>query len=465
MSFLTKDFLLSTASARTLYHDYAAGQPIVDYHCHLSPKEIWEDRSFENLSSIWLEGDHYKWRLMRANGTEERYITGDASDKEKFFAFASALERAIGNPMQHWCALELQNYFGCQQPLTTATAPAIWEHCQAFFDKGKITARRLLAQSNVCFVGTTDDPADSLEWHRKLRTDGVAGVTVAPTFRPDKALGMEKAGWQDYLVQLGRAADVNIRTLSDLKQALLHRMDAFEELGCRAADHGMEALVWRSQSVEKTNAVFAAALVGNTASAEQVEAFKTELLHFCAAEYTRRGWVMQLHYNCLRNPNSVMLDTLGPDTGFDCINTANGTAALAALLDALYSTDALPKTILYSLNHGDNAPIEALIGAFQKPGVRGYLQHGSAWWFNDTKTGMQEQLTSLSNLGILGNFVGMLTDSRSLLSYARHEYFRRILCQLVGGWMENGELAADMTLVGGLIQDICSNNAKTYFGL
>ena len=463
--FMNADFLLQTETARALYRRVAAEAPIIDYHCHVSPKEIYEDKHFEDLFDIWLSGDHYKWRIMRSNGVDERYITGDAPRREKFQKFAEALPKAIGNPMYHWCHLELKNYFGYEGILNGDTAEEVWQLAAEVLARPDMGARGIIEKSNVRFVGTTDDPLDSLEWHQKLMADDTFAATVAPTFRPDKALNMDKPGFGDYIRAVGELTGIAIRTVADVKTALSLRMDHFTACGCKASDHGLDYMVYSPLPESEVDAILARALAGETVTLAEAEAYKTALLIFCGEEYARRGWVMQLHYNCLRNPNSRMLAALGPDTGFDCIGPAPSRDALAGLLDALYRTDSLPKTIIYSLDAGDNSFIDTLIGAFQGTEAAGKLQHGSAWWFNDNKTGMQEQLTSLANLSLLGNFVGMLTDSRSFLSYTRHEYFRRILCNLIGEWVENGEYPADMDTLSTIVRDICCDNAIRYFGL
>ena len=464
-AFMDKDFLLSTETAWALYHGTAAAAPIIDYHCHVSPQEIFEDKRFANLYEVWLTGDHYKWRIMRSNGVEERFITGDADPREKFQKFAEALPKAIGNPMYHWCHLELKNYFGYEGALNGDTAQQVWDLAGERLQQPDMGARGIILKSNVAFIGTTDDPLDTLEWHQKPMADTTFPVTVAPTFRPDKALNMDKPGWADYIAALGELTGMTIATVADVKAALSQRLDHFGACGCRASDHGLDYMVYNPLPEAEVDAIMARALAGETVTIAEAEAYKTALLVFCGEEYARRGWVMQLHYNCLRNPNSQMLAALGPDTGFDCIGPAPSRAALSGLLDALYRTDSLPRTVLYSLDASDNAFIDTLIGAFQGTEVAGKLQHGSAWWFNDNKTGMQEQMTSLANLSLLGNFIGMLTDSRSFLSYTRHEYFRRILCDLIGGWVENGEYPADMDALTAIVRDICCDNAIRYFGL
>ena len=462
---MDRDFLLTTPTAQRLYHEHAEKMPIIDYHCHVDPKEIFEDRRFENIYQVWLEGDHYKWRVMRSNGVEERYITGDAPEREKFQKFAEALPRAIGNPMYHWCHLELRAYFGYEGVLNGETAQEVWDLSVKKLAEPGMSARGIIRQSNVAMVGTTDDPTSSLEWHRRLAEDESISTVVTPSFRPDKALNIEKPGWRDFLAELGRSANVEVKDLDSLEEALERRMEDFDQAGCRAADHGLDYVPCRPMSRERVEAVMGKALNGQAVAVEEAEAFKTELLLFCARHYHDMEWAMQIHYNCMRNPNSVMFARLGPDSGFDCMNNVNCAGSLYALLDGLYRDDALPRTILYSLNPGENELLDTMIGAFQGPGVPGKLQHGSAWWFNDNKTGMREQLVSLANLSLLGNFIGMLTDSRSFLSYTRHAYFRRILCELVGGWIENGEYPADLDQAGALVEDICYHNAKRYFRL
>lgn len=460
--FLTKDFLLKTETAKRLYHGHAASMPIIDYHCHVSAQEIYENRHFENLTEVWLGGDHYKWRLMRSDGVDERYITGDADPQEKFRAFAAVLPRAIGNPMYHWCHLELKNYFGYEGVLGPDTADEVYALANRKLQQPDMGVRGLIQRSNVAFIGTTDDPIDSLEWHKKLREDATMATVVAPSFRPDRALNIDKPDYLTYLAALETASGRSIRTLDDLKAALTDRLEYFRLLGCRASDHGLNTMIFREGDAER---IFSSRLNGTLPTAEETEIVQTALLLHCAGEYHRLGMVMQLHYNCLRNPNSKEFARLGADKGFDCISPNNGSEKLAKLLDALYAKDILPKTILYSLDANDNAFLDTLMGAFQGGGIRGRIQHGSAWWFNDNRQGMRDQLISLGNLGLLGNFIGMLTDSRSFLSYTRHEYFRRILCDLLGGWVEDGEFPNDPKLLGVLVEDICHNNAKRYFDL
>ncbi len=461
--FSDQDFLLRSPTAKELYR-IAESLPIVDYHCHISPKEIWEDKRFENLTQIWLAHDHYKWRLMRADGIDEHYITGSAPDKEKFLKFAQTLPKAIGNPMYHWCHLELKRYFGYDGILNRNTAEEVWHLTEEKLNKPEFSARGILKQSNVVFLGTTDDPADSLEWHEKLKKDPSFSPTVAPTFRPDKGLNCEKEDFADYIKTLSAAAGEEICDLASLKGALCRRMDRFSALGCRAADHGLDYAFFREGTEEESDEILKKALSGKSVSPEEAERYKTNLILFCGREYHRRGWVMQIHYNCIRNPNTKAFRTQGPDSGFDILRPHNS-EALVRLLDTLNTEKALPKTVLYSLDGNDNGFLDCLTGAFQGPEIPGKLQHGSAWWFNDHKKGMEEQLTSLANLGVLGNFIGMLTDSRSFLSYSRHEYFRRILCNLLGKWVEEGEYPYDENTLTQLVTGICYGNAVTYFNL
>lgn len=461
--FMDEDFLLTTPAARTLYHQYAASQPIIDYHCHVSPREIYEDRHFENISQVWLSGDHYKWRIMRSNGVDESYITGDASDREKFQKFAEALPKAIGNPMYHWCHLELQRYFGYHGVLSGETAQEVWDLCAEKLREPNMGVRGLIERSNVAFIGTTDDPTDSLEWHERLAADETFGTKVCPSFRPDPALNIHKPGFSNYIRKLEQSAGFAIGSIADVRRALTVRIEYFDKHGCRASDHGLDYMVCREITDEQADALFAKAMAGGVPTKEEAEGWQTALLLHCAREYHRLGWAMQLHFSCVRNPNSRMLARLGPDTGFDCMAAADNCAAAYRLMDALERDGQLPKTILYSLNPADNAWLDTLIGAFQGPELPGKLQHGAAWWFNDSMHGMREHMTSLASLSLLGNFVGMLTDSRSFLSYTRHEYFRRILCDLLGGWIEQGQYPQNLALAGGIVQDICFHNAKRYF--
>ena len=462
--FMSEDFLLTNDTARRLYHDAAKDLPIVDYHCHLSPQEIYEDVRFENITRLWLGGDHYKWRILRSNGVDERYITGDAPDREKFQKFAETLPRCIGNPMYHWCHLELKNYFGYDGVLSGSTAEDVWQLCNEKLQQRDFSARSLIRRSNVAMIGTTDDPCSDLKWH-KLLAQSDFETKVCPSFRPDPALNCHKAGFADYVRKLGEVAGIAISSAADVAKALTQRIDYFAACGCRAADHGLDYVMHRIGSMDEIEAVFSKAMAGEVPTVEETEMYQTYLLLHCGREYARLGWAMQLHFSCFRNPNTRMFRKLGADTGFDCIAVTDSSAALHRLMDALDCTNQLPKTIVYSLNPADDQWLDSLLGAYQSTEVPGKIQHGSAWWFNDHRTGMVNQMTSLANMGILGNFIGMLTDSRSFLSYARHEYFRRILCNLLGTWVEAGEYPADMDTLGELIKDVCCRNAMRYFNL
>lgn len=462
-AFLDDDFLLTTPTARRLYQ-VARSMPILDYHCHLDPKEIAQDRRFENITQVWLGGDHYKWRLMRANGVDEAYITGDAPDREKFQKWAETLELAIGNPLYHWSHLELRRYFGYEGVLNGDTAQEVWELCNQKLQEPGMSARSLIANSGVTLVCTTDDPADSLEWHQQLAQDSSFPVKVLPAWRPDAAMGLERPEYLDYLQRLGQAAGVEIRTYADLKEALLSRMAFFDKMGCRASDHALTVAVCQPASEEELERVFQKRLVGEPLTQEELAAFQTGFLRFVAGEYKRLGWVMQLHYGCRRNNNTRMFHKLGRDTGYDAVLQGTPSLEVAAFLDLLASQDALPRMVLYSLNPNDDEGLNSVIGCFQDGTPLGRIQQGSAWWFNDHKAGMVKQLTAFANGGLLGNFIGMLTDSRSFLSYPRHEYFRRILCELLGAWVENGEYPADWKALEKMVRGVCYNNAVEFFG-
>lgn len=462
--FMDKDFLLSTDMAKTLYHDYASKVPVLDYHCHINPQEIAENRKFENITQVWLGGDHYKWRQMRSNGVEERYITGDASDREKFQKWAETMPKLIGNPLYHWSHLELKTYFGYEGYLNGDTAEEVWNLCNEKLQQDSMTVRNIIKQSNVTLICTTDDPIDSLEWHKKIAEDDTFDVQVLPAWRPDKAMNIEKPDFAAYIGKLSAASGVNVTDLASLKEALKNRMDFFAANGCSVSDHGLEYVMYFPAEDAEVDAILKKALAGETLTKEEQAKYKTAFMLFVARQYNRLNWVMQLHYGCKRDNNAYKFQQLGPDTGFDCINDYAPSAQMADFLNALSGTNEIPKTIIYSLNPNDNASIGTIIGCFQGPGVAGRIQQGSAWWFNDHKTGMTEQMTSLANLGCLGNFIGMLTDSRSFLSYTRHDYFRRIMCQLIGGWVDNGEYPADMKSLKEIVEGISYYNAVKYFG-
>ncbi|WP_394272017.1 glucuronate isomerase [Butyricicoccus sp.] len=462
--FMDKDFLLSTETAQELYHGYAAQVPVLDYHCHINPQEIAEDRKFDNITQVWLGGDHYKWRQMRSNGIDEYYITGGASDREKFQKWAETLDKAIGNPLFHWSHLELQRYFGYTGVLGADTAEEVWNLCNAKLQEPSMSVRNLIRQSGVTLICTTDDPADDLRWHKVIAEDDSFDVQVLPAWRPDKAMNLEKPDYADYLKTLGAAAEMEIKTYADLKEALKKRMAFFDSMGCRASDHALEYVMYVPAAEDEIEAIFARRLAGEPITCEEELKFKTAYMIFVGGEYARLGWAMQLHYGCKRDNNTGMYNKLGPDTGYDCINNYAPSSQMADFLNALNETGNLPKTIIYSLNPNDDEAIGTILGCFQNSDAVGKIQQGSAWWFNDNKTGMMKQMTSLANLGLLGNFIGMLTDSRSFLSYPRHEYFRRILCELLGTWVENGEYPKNMDKLGTIVKGISYNNAINYFG-
>jgi glucuronate isomerase len=460
---MDENFLLSTECARKLYHEFAERMPILDYHCHINPQEIAKNRQFQNITEVWLGGDHYKWRQMRSNGVDEYYITGDAPDREKFQKWAETLEKLIGNPLYHWSHLELKRYFGYGGHLCGKTAEEVWNLCNEKLQKPEMSVRGLIKRSNVTLICTTDDPVDSLEWHEKIKADETFDVRVLPAWRPDKATNIEAAIFPKYVRQLEKVSGMRIQSFEDLKEAISKRMAYFDERGCKVSDHGLDYVACTPATGAEVEEIFQKGLRADPLSFREIAKYKTAFLQFLGKEYHRLGWVMQLHFGCKRNNSGRMFQKLGPDTGYDCINNYAPADELANFLDSLNGTDELPKTILYSLNPNDNAVIGTVLGCFQDSSVAGKIQQGSAWWFNDHKTGMTEQMTSLANLGMLANFVGMLTDSRSFLSYTRHEYFRRILCELLGGWVENGEYPEDYKVLGEIVKGISYQNAVKYF--
>lgn len=462
--FMDENFLLSTPTAQRLFHDYAEKTPVLDYHCHINPKEIAQDRKFDNITQVWLGGDHYKWRFMRSCGVDEHFITGDASDKEKFLKWAEVLGKAIGNPLYHWSHLELQRYFGYHGTLNKNTAEEVWNLCNEKLSQASMSVRNLIRQSNVTLICTTDDPVDSLEWHAAIAADDTFEVQVLPAWRPDKAMNIEKPDYPDYLNTLSNVSGIKINSFSSLKEALKNRMDFFASMGCSVSDHALEYVMYAPASDEEIERILESRLSGKPVTREEELKFKTAFMLFVGGEYSRRNWVMQLHYGCKRDNNKQMFEKLGPDTGYDCINNYAPSAQMADFLNALIQNDTLPKTIIYSLNPNDNEAIGTILGCFQDSTAVAKIQQGSAWWFNDHKIGMKNQMLSLANLGNLSGFVGMLTDSRSFLSYTRHEYFRRILCDLIGDMVENGEFPADMDTLSEIVKGISYNNAVKYFG-
>ena len=460
--FMDEDFLLTTETAKNLYHNYAEKLPIIDYHCHLTPQEIYEDVRYENITQVWLGADHYKWRQMRSNGVEEKYITGDASDRVKFQKWAETLEKAIGNPLYHWSHLELKKYFGYEGHLCGDTAQEVWDLTSEKLKQENMSARGLILQSNVDTICTTDDPIDSLEWHRKIKEDGFE-VKVLPAWRPDKAMNIEKADFAQYITKLAQVSGVEIKDFDSLIEALKNRMDFFAENGCTVSDHGLEYVMYESYEPAEVNEIVKTRLSDGVLTKTEERKYKTAFMTALGREYAKKNWVMQLHYGVQRDLNKKVFNALGPDAGIDAINTYSSSIEMGQYLNALAIDDSLPKTIIYSLNPADNAAIGTVIGCFQDSSAVGKIQHGAAWWFNDHKTGMMEQMTSLANLGLLGNFVGMLTDSRSFLSYTRHEYFRRIMCELIGGWVENGEYPDDEKALKQIVEGISYYNCKNYF--
>lgn len=463
-AFMDKDFLLETETAKALFHETAEKLPIIDYHCHLVPREIAEDIRFENLTQMWLSGDHYKWRFMRSMGVDEKYCTGSASDYDKFKKYAEVIGYAIGNPLYHWTHLELQRFFGITTPLSADTADEIWDKTAEMLKSPEYSAKNLIRRSNVEVICTTDDPADDLKWHKKIAEDKDFHTRVLPTFRPDSVVHMQKDGFVSAIKRLGDAAGIEIRDFNDLKQALKERLSYFVSLGCRVSDHSLATAVYAPANDDEVNAIFTSALNGEKQSAENVLKYQTAVMLCLGEMYAENNMAMQLHFGALRNNNTNKLNTLGADTGFDSIDDLNMAQPLSRFLDALEQKNALPKTILYTLNPKDNYVLCAMLGNFQQAGIKGKIQFGSGWWFNDQIDGMTKQMTDLANLGALSAFVGMLTDSRSLTSYPRHEYFRRILCNLIGSWVEDGKFPYDMKVLSQIVGDISYYNAKDYFG-
>lgn len=463
-TFITDDFLLHSEVARELYHEHAKDQPIIDYHCHLPPDQIAANRRFENLYQIWLEGDHYKWRAMRSNGIDERFCTGDASDREKFDAFARTVPKTLRNPLYHWTHLELLRYFGIDELLDESSAGAVWNAANE--QLSGLPVHELLTRSKVAAVCTTDDPTDTLEHHQAIAAGGELATRVYPTFRPDKALLVDQPeafnAWTD---KLSEVSGIDCGSLGDFLDALKQRHDFFHEMGGRLSDHGMNTVDADDCSEAEARTIYDAARSGNAASPADAAKFRSFLMVFFGHLDAEKGWTKQLHLGAQRNNNTRLLRKLGPDTGFDSIGDQPQAASLARYLDRLDIDDRLPKTVLYNLNPADNYLFATMIGNFQDGSVPGKMQFGSGWWFLDQKEAMEWQMNALSNLGLLSRFVGMLTDSRSFLSYPRHEYFRRILCNLIGRDVENGELPRDMKLLGGMVEDICFRNARDFFGL
>jgi glucuronate isomerase len=462
--FLADNFLLKTKTAQVLYHNHAAELPIIDYHCHLSPQDIAENRQFENLTQIWLAGDHYKWRAMRTFGVPEKFITGDADDYEKFEKWAEVVPHTLRNPLYHWTHLELRKPFGINQLLDPSTARDIYETCTRLLQGPDFRVQGLLRQAKVEVVCSTDDPADSLVWHERLRSHGPTSLRVLPTFRPDKALAIDQpATWKRYLLRLGDSANLEVSKYKHLLEALALRAEAFADVGCKLADHGLEQIYAEDVTENQAKALFKKAWADEPLTKKEVRRFRAALLRFLGELYHAKGWTQQFHLGALRNNNTRLLRQLGPDTGFDSIGDFEQARPLAKFLDQLDEQNRLARTILYNLNPRDNELMATMIGNFNDGSVRGKIQFGSGWWFLDQKDGMEKQLNALSNMGLLSCFVGMLTDSRSFLSFPRHEYFRRILCNLLGQEVEDGQLPPDMDLLGQLVRNVSYYNAKNYF--
>ena len=463
-TFLDEDFLLQTDSARTLYHEFAKQMPIIDYHNHLPPDQIVADKTFENLTQIWLYGDHYKWRAMRTNGIHENYCTGAASDYEKFEKWAETVPYTLRNPLYHWTHLELQRYFDIHEVLSPKSARRIYDECSEKLRTPDYSVRNLLRKMNVEVVCTTDDPLDTLEYHQQLATEGTLEIQMRPAFRPDKFILIGNANFATYLQKLGTIVGFEINRYDDLTKALRARADFFASLGCKLSDHGLEQIYAADFTPEAADSILQKALAGQALSQNDILVYQSAILHFLGTMYHELGWTQQFHLGALRNNNARALRLLGPDTGWDSIGDWSQAMALSKFLGRLDEYDQLAKTIIYNLNPADNEVIATMIGNFNDGSIAGKVQFGSGWWFLDQKDGMEKQITALSNMGLLSRFVGMLTDSRSFLSFPRHEYFRRILCNMFGNDIENGEIPNDMEWVGQVVQNICYNNAKQYFG-
>jgi glucuronate isomerase len=466
--FMDEFFLLETETARNLYK-IAGNKPVFDYHCHLSPAQIAQNINLTDLTDAWLSGDHYKWRMMRALGIDEKYITGGADSYEKFLAWARTVENLIGNPLYHWTHLELQRYFGIYEPLTEESALSIWEKANTFLQQPQLSVKGIFEKFNIYAVGTTDDPVDTLEYHKAI-AEGMAAIgkittKVIPSFRPDRVLELNNTGFQGYIDELSRASGITIKNTDDLLTALEKRMDFFITCGCRSSDHGLEYVPFTNTDAGCVERAFKQTLAGKKVLPQDADAYKTQILISLANLYARKNITMQLHFSVIRNVNTNMLKNAGPNTGFDAVNDCMLAKNLAALLDRMETgSSGLPKTILYSLNPKDYYPIATIMGGFQGMDTKGKMQLGCAWWFCDHRDGMEEHLRTLANLGMLPAFIGMLTDSRSFLSYPRHEYFRRILCNLIGNWVEKGEYPNDQKRLEKIVCDISFENAKEYFG-
>lgn len=462
IKFMDKDFLLFSETEKKLFHDFAENEPIFDWHCHLTAKEIYENKAPQNIYDLWLTGDHYKWRAMRSYGIDEKYITGDGEPFQKFEAFAETLTNAIGNPLFHWSHLELQRYFGINTVLSKDTAKEIWDESTKKINEGGFTPREIIKKSNVYALCTTDDPADNLEWHEKLKNEDFETL-VLPAFRPDKALALENKGYGEYIKALALSCDMEINSYSDMLFAIEKRMDFFKERGCVASDQAVDAIVYSPCDEKELDRIFQKAIRGEELKKEEIDSFKYETLLAFGKGYAKRGLAMELHLGAMRNNNKRMFEKIGPDTGFDSITDPQIAFGLSRFLDNLDKEGLLPKTILFCLNPKDNYVLGTMLGNFQSSEAKSKIQFGSAWWFCDNLEGMKTQMTTLGNLGVLGAFVGMVTDSRSFLSYPRHEYFRRILCHLLGSWVEKGLYPYDEKALSKIVKGISFENSKEYF--
>ncbi|MBS1476466.1 MAG: glucuronate isomerase [Acholeplasmatales bacterium] len=466
--FMDKDFLLTTETAKKLYHEHAEKMPIIDYHCHLQPKEIYEDKKFRNLAEVWLGagdryGDHYKWRSLRARGYEEDSISGPDDDYKKYYQFVESMPYFVGNPLYHWSHLEMQRYFGINDIINAKNAKKIWDEANAKLET--LTARQMMYKFNVKTVCTTDDPVDSLEWHKKMMADPTLKVTVRPAFRPDKAINVELSWFESWVNQLAKVCGKEIKSLNDLTECLAERIEFFQSMGSRVSDHALDVVHYTPATYEEANAVFLKGMKHEAISSHEEDQYKGYILLFLGKQYKKHGWVQQYHIGALRNNSKKMLEKIGPDTGFDAIEDSVYMEKLSQLLGALDANDALPKTILYCLNPRDNYALTVLAGCFQEEGVKGRVQVGTALWFLDQQDGMKQNLETLMQVGLISQSVGMLTDSRSFLAYPRHEYYRRILCQMLGNLVESGQYPVEeLDTLGKIVEDVCYNNAKEYFG-
>lgn len=466
--FMDDDFLLTTETAKKLYHEHAKKMPIIDYHCHLQPKEIYEDKKFRNLAEAWLGagdryGDHYKWRSLRARGYEEDSISGPDDDYKKYMQFVESMPYFVGNPLYHWSHLEMRRYFDIYDIINKENADKIWNEANKKLET--LTAREMMYKFKVDTVCTTDDPVDSLEWHKKMNADSTLKVHVRPAFRPDKAINVELSWFESWVNQLASVVGYKIESLNDLCKALSERIDFFHEMGSRLSDHALDVVHYTPATYEEANKVFLKGMNHEPISSLEEDIYKGYILVFLGKEYNKRGWVQQYHIGALRNNSKSMLKKIGPDTGFDAIEDQNYMEKLSQLLGALDETDELPKTILYCLNPRDNYALTVLSGCFQKEGIKGRVQVGTAWWFLDQQDGMRQNLETLMQVGLIAQSVGMLTDSRSFLAYPRHEYYRRILCQMLGNLVESGQYpASELETLGQIVEDVCYNNAKEFFG-